>query len=813
MTPSTTSPFGLIAQLAKTRIHLPLTHIESRFQIMGDLASVQMDQVFEQTAREALDVTYTFPLPGGAAVHRCEMIVNGRTIRAVVMEEGEARRTVKQKKAAGHRTALVEMDRDNLFTLQLGNVMPGDRILIRFAYIERLDRLGMQLSLRIPFSPGVRYIPGKPLLRANRGLGTVDDTDQVPDASRLSPPRISGDHPDAATMYLHGTLDDREVDLRTLSSPTHPAILRSIAGQIDVELAGEEHLPDHDFVLRWEESLTAEPLAKSWATIHDGHTYALLQIRAPQTVAARDDLAQDIYFLLDRSGSMAGGNWEMCAVALHAFVRELGPHDRVWITCFESKFQDFSDLPMPRAEILADEGFLHLADIGVAGGTDLLPALGHVLGKCRAFSQERPARIIVITDGQVGNESEILNLMRQPQHAGLPVHCFGIDRAVNDAFLKSLARQTGGRCALMTPDDDIPAAVQRLAETLRRPVLTQLVVQGDVMTTNDRPQLADLHASEVTTVAIRGVETLDQVMIHGRHADGSEWTQRFNLQPDAEQPAARLQWARQRCDHYLASGKNAKAIELASLHNLVCQGTSFVAWDEVEKVSVAKREVYQPSLEVNYSMAPPPLQSPSRGSSKVKSMAAPARPGRQTNFFEGRVTDDQKASTLHECSVDELLADTPDLADDDDHMLCQAAEITTTCFKMSAPRTDGINEEFQRLGIHPHFRILYSQVSDTAPADLPAWALQLRDSLTSEGIHSQAASLLVSILLQWAGEIIGQQRHNRVLALVMHMNSSTSPLEELHHFLKTLATEPAVEDALLVLEAVLEKNKLPIHTP
>ena len=241
MTTHTTSPFGLIAQLAKTHIHLPLTHIESRFQIMGDLASVQMDQVFEQTAREALDVTYTFPLPGGAAVHRCEMIVNGRTIRALVMEEGEARRTVKQKKAAGHRTALVEMDRDNLFTLQLGNVMPGDRILIRFAYIEWLDRLGTQLSLRIPFSPGVRYIPGKPLLRANRGLGTVDDTDQVPDASRLSPPRISGDHPDAATMYLHGTLDAGEVDLRTLSSPTHPAVLRSIAGHIEAELAGEEH--------------------------------------------------------------------------------------------------------------------------------------------------------------------------------------------------------------------------------------------------------------------------------------------------------------------------------------------------------------------------------------------------------------------------------------------------------------------------------------------------------------------------------------------------------------------------------------------
>jgi Ca-activated chloride channel family protein len=44
----------------------------------------------------------------------------------------------------------------------------------------------------------VRYIPGAPLLRSNSGKGAVDDTDQVPEASRISPPRIDQLHPDAA---------------------------------------------------------------------------------------------------------------------------------------------------------------------------------------------------------------------------------------------------------------------------------------------------------------------------------------------------------------------------------------------------------------------------------------------------------------------------------------------------------------------------------------------------------------------------------------------------------------------------------------
>ena len=35
------------------------------------------------------------------------------------------------------------------------------------------------LRLLVPTCPGVRYIPGKPLLRSSSGRGTADDTDQV----------------------------------------------------------------------------------------------------------------------------------------------------------------------------------------------------------------------------------------------------------------------------------------------------------------------------------------------------------------------------------------------------------------------------------------------------------------------------------------------------------------------------------------------------------------------------------------------------------------------------------------------------------
>ena len=216
-----TVAFGLVAWLEQTQIHLPLKAIECRFQASGAAVDVQIDQVFHQSARRPLDVTYSFPLPSKAAVYRCEMIINHRTIRAKVEEQGAARKIATQRKAEGRRTALVEMERGNLFTLSLGNVQPDDVIVIRFAYVEELDAWKDEMALQIPFTPGVRYIPGEPLLRSNSGKGAVDDTDQVADASRISPPRIDQMHPDAARLSLSGKLDGRDVDLCSISSPTH----------------------------------------------------------------------------------------------------------------------------------------------------------------------------------------------------------------------------------------------------------------------------------------------------------------------------------------------------------------------------------------------------------------------------------------------------------------------------------------------------------------------------------------------------------------------------------------------------------------
>lgn len=65
--------------------------------------------------------------------------------------------------------------------------------------------------------------------------------------------------------------------------------------------------------------------------------------------------------------------------------------------------------------------------------------------------------MVLVTDGQVGNEDQILNTVgRSPGQ--VRIHVIGIDRAVNAGFLSRLAGAGRGRCELVESEDQLDQA-------------------------------------------------------------------------------------------------------------------------------------------------------------------------------------------------------------------------------------------------------------------------------------------------------------------------------------------------------------------
>jgi Ca-activated chloride channel family protein len=128
----------------------------------------------------------------------------------------------------------------------------------------------------------------------------------------------------------------------------------------------------------------------------------------------------------------------------------------------------------------------HLASATARGGTELLAPLhaGLALLAGPGEAGDRNRVLVLVTDGQVGNEDQIL-----ADAAGLVestrIHTVGIDQAVNGGFLARLAALAAGRCELEESEDRLDEAMEHIHRRIAAPVLTDLTIAADGLTLLD----------------------------------------------------------------------------------------------------------------------------------------------------------------------------------------------------------------------------------------------------------------------------------------------------------------------------------------
>src|SRR4051812_35547744 len=253
---------------------LPLEGVQLRARVVDRVAEVTVEQRFGNPFSDPIEAVYVFPLAGGCAVSRFEMQIGSRTLRAKVEARGEARRQYAEALQQGKRAALLEQERDDVFTVQVGNIAPGESIVARLTYSERLPFFeDGRTELRLPLVVAPRYVSGQELQREPAGHGVVPDTTTVPDASRITPPRLApGFDPKVSLgieVELFGGFSELACSQHALSASSGPESAR-------VSLAREREPLDRDFVLRWR---LAGAEVKSQLFVHG--EFAMLSLLPP----------------------------------------------------------------------------------------------------------------------------------------------------------------------------------------------------------------------------------------------------------------------------------------------------------------------------------------------------------------------------------------------------------------------------------------------------------------------------------------------------------------------------------------------------
>jgi hypothetical protein len=195
----------------------------------------------------------------------------------------------------------------------------------------------------------------------------------------------------------------------------------------------------------------------------------------------------------------------------------------------------------------------------------------------------------MLTDGEVANEEEIVSCARD---AGCPVHVVGGAIAPNDA-MRAVAEETGGRAVFLSPGDDIAAAVERFSIILKTPAVIDLSMP-EGWETADGHQIRDLADGDDLVIPVSASPGAPELSLAGASCDGASWV--VNPVEEPCNPAG-LIWARARIRH-LERRNDPATLALAKKFNLLCKSAAFVAWDEAEKVVIAKKEILQPSVRV-----------------------------------------------------------------------------------------------------------------------------------------------------------------------------------------------------------------------
>ena len=574
-------------------IKAPMVSTDVKMDIAGPVIRTTLSQTFSNTSDEWVEGIYVFPLPENAAVDHLRIVVGGRLIEGQIKEKKQAKKIYETAKAQGKKASLVEQLRPNMFTASIANIGPHERVAIQIEYQDKSQIKHGVASLSFPMTVGPRFSPPAEKVK----LATADGTtmpvilDPVLDRHLISPPLMNPEDEPTEYLRLPVSIDitlEAGFEISEISSPYHDIFVdRKDGDSARILLAAGKVPANRDFRLTWKAQNSTEP-QRSVFTETIGETSYLMTMISPPLPDIKDDIkshARELLFIVDTSGSMGGTSIIQARRALKLGLERLGPEDSFNVTRFSSDYTKLFDAPRPATQENIKKALRYVGRLKADGGTMMRPALNDTL-RLKA-DKERLRQIIFITDGSIGNESELFALLQDKLGDGR-LFLVGIGSAPNRFFMSRAAKFGRGTMVMIGKVDEVKTKMGELFTALENPVLTNLQLSLKDKGEAYPSRLPDLYDGEpvVSIVKLANNEMPKSLVISGQYAD-SPYKGRVDMSGAIPAKGLSVLWARQkiadleerRFDRQGAAKIDAQIFQTALDHHLVSRLTSLVAVD------------------------------------------------------------------------------------------------------------------------------------------------------------------------------------------------------------------------------------------
>ena len=575
-----------------------------QMDVTGTINRVKLEQTFTNPSNDWVEGVYVFPLPEDSAVDHLDMIIGKRIIEGQIKERKEAQKIYKKAKQAGKKATLIEQQRSNIFTTKVANIGPGETITIAIEYQQAVNIDNGKFSIRFPMTVGERYIPGKAIKTSHNSTGKSKNTNRVKDAAKITPSIVSRvDRPISLAINLKAGFD-----AQSINASYHKIIIADIdklTKHISLDSAKDNNQADHDFELTWKahKSLTPE-LALFTQKKGDDH-YLMLMATPPENKAFKQlNTPRELVFIIDSSGSMLGSSMIQASKALTQTINRLKPTDRFNIIDFDTGFDPLFDSAMPAIKINKKHGIRFANNLSADGGTEPLEAIKFAFDSADSQSDNYLRQIIFLTDGQVGNEEEIFQTVRQKIDENR-LFTIGIGSAPNSHLMSTMAQYGKGAFTYIGDINEVEVKMNELFQKLESPAMTNININfpRDIHADQALGSIADLYKGEVITAIYKMNAIPNKLTISGNTANGV-FSKNINITTSNDTTGIDVLWARRKIEQmmheYRAQNRRidrdkvqADITNIALEHHLVSKFTSLVAVDvsptkPAEQVGITK---------------------------------------------------------------------------------------------------------------------------------------------------------------------------------------------------------------------------------
>ena len=531
--------------------NVPLKKITIAAKVAGVFAEVALSQIYKNEGSNPVEAVYVFPMPEESSVVGCRMTIGKKKVVAELKEAIQARKEYDDAIAAGHYGGLLEQKRPNIFRMNVGGIGTNETVEAATTYNQRVpwQNNGGRFNIHLVVPP--RFIPGQPS-GVRTGGGWAQDTEVVPDASQITPVVSK----DGVPYTVDITVNLSPGFPCKIFSPSHGLIVgeHHSKGKKPVVIEAKNLTPDRDFIICYQAKSD-----KVEASVHCGtfknKQFAVIEVIPPVQIT---DKPKDVVFCLDKSGSMKGAKIAGLKLVAEKVIRKLkqNPHNRVGIVAFDDKVE----LRHPLKEI-NDSTFAAIDSISSGNTTYAGRALDYCF-KQFVTDTTREKYILLVSDGQTEDRWTSIA-------PGVRVIAVGIDTAVNIAYLRDIAKETGGTSISVYPGEDYDVVAGTVAGLLSGPVLRNIKVSSEAL------GVSDVYQTMPGVMYLRGDQLPEDIQISGKDGGGKDVAFNLVLKGAPECSFSHQLWAREKLrDHTLSADEQ---IKISLEHGVLCSKTAFVA--------------------------------------------------------------------------------------------------------------------------------------------------------------------------------------------------------------------------------------------